>query len=887
MSVPPEQQESSESGRVSWFDDPASLLAELKRSRASRPAPPAIVGYDEVRELRRGGQGVVYSAVQRSTRRRVAVKVLLHGELASGPARRRFEREIEAVAALRHPNVVRIYDSGVTGEGAYPYFVMEYVEGLPIDQHWREVLGVKTGGTARAIRDFAALMVKVADAVNHAHQRGVIHRDLKPSNIRVDGSGEPRVLDFGLAKAANGPERTAVSASGQFVGSLPWASPEQAEGDPERVDLRTDVYSLGAVMYQALTGRSPCDVSGTLHTALENIIASEPPPARSLNAAVDLELSTIIQKCLAKEPGRRYQTAGDLRRDLERYLAGEPIEARADARWYLVARAIRRHRLAFAAAVAVLLALMLGLAVSLHGLSVASRERDAARVESAQRAQIMGLLERMLSSAEPGRGGRNVKVAEVLERFAAELDAEQHSQPLVEASARAALGGTWAALGEYAQAERQLSLALELRRRELGAAHPDVLDILDRLPVITARQGRLDEALRMARDAAAIAADAYGPGSREALRARSHLGETLTRLERYAEAEPILRDALDAQVAALGETHGDVNITMNVLALALKYLGRAREAEDLYARAAEAEEAVRGPEHPRTLSVLSNLALAKLEQGTREKFEESEVLQRRVLDARERILGPNHPETLVSLSNLSTLLIDLRKLDEAERLLRRADQASTRLDGPEHHSTLIIRNNLAKTIQDLGRPAEAEPIFREVYEVRRRTLGPEAPSTLLSGANYATVLAMQEKFAEAAPLQQENLEARLRVLGPDDLSTLISSNNLGQTLSRLGRYDEALRHLEAAARGAERTRPVGDFIIGLFRGNYGRCLLALGKTDEAGVELEASYTILSAAFGDADRRTQQAVRSLVEIAERGKDEAAAERWRGRLSPENQ
>lgn len=906
--------EATGASRGSWFDDPTTLIAELQRARGARPAPPAIAGYDELRELRRGGQGVVFSAVQRSTRRRVAVKVLLHGALASGPARRRFEREIEAVAGLRHPNVVRIYDSGATGDGAFPYFVMEYVEGLPIDQHCRDVLCVSPGGPPRAFRAFAGLMVKVADAVNHAHQRGVIHRDLKPSNIRVDASGEPRVLDFGLAKSGEGAEQTAVSASGQFVGSLPWASPEQAEGNPERIDLRTDVYSLGAIMYQAVTGSYPCDPSGSLRTGLRNIVAVEPRPAHVLSPGLDRDFSTIIGRCLAKEPGRRYQTAGELKRDLDRYLAGEAIEARADSRWYLLSRAVRRHRLLVGSAAAIVATLAVALAVSVHLLSVAQRERDegeasrrAARIaesearaqaeaaalardeallEASQRAETARLMERMLVAADPGRDGREVKIADVLDRFAAELDAERPEAPLVEASARSALGGTYAALGLYERAERQLLLALEIRRRELGPDHADVLDLLDRLPPILVRQGRRDEGLAMAGEAVEAATRALGAGSREALRARARLGETLAKLERYAEAEPVLREALGAQSATLGESHVDCRASMNVLALALKYLGRSPEAEALYARSAGYEEEIRGPDHPMTLSVLANLALAKLEQGSREKLAESEAIQRRVLEARERVLGPGHPETLESMSNLATLLIDVRKLEEAEQLLRRADEASTRREGPEHHSTLVIRNNLAKTIQDLGRPGEAEPIFREVYEIRRRTLGPGAPSTLLSGANYAVVLAMQEKFAEAAPLQRENLEARVRVLGPDDLSTLISSNNLGQTLSRLERFEEALGYLEAAARGAERTRPPGDFIAGLFRGNYGRCLLALGRIEEARAELEASYTILSAAFGDADRRTQQAVRNLVEIAERRKDEAAAEAWRGKLVGED-
>ncbi len=343
-----------------WYQLDDALLAEIKRGR-SRTRVPTIAGYEQLRELRRGGQGIVYTGEQRSTRRRVAIKVLLEGPEPSGVARRRFEREIDLVAGLKHPHIVSVYDSGQTDD-ARPYLVMEYIEGQPLDEH---VASLRALGDIRGIVE---LMAQVSEAVQHAHQRGVIHRDLKPSNIRVDARGEPHVLDFGLAKlsvpalalmgsrgpgggprggaagagggadGAEWPGRGAtLSMSGQFLGSLAWASPEQCAGEVESLDVRTDVYALGVMLYQALSGKFPYPVDAGLRRTLEHIVSTPPAPLAlgeggGVGGAGGAdELSTIVLKCLSKESSRRYQSAGDLAADLRRYLAGERVLAKGDS----------------------------------------------------------------------------------------------------------------------------------------------------------------------------------------------------------------------------------------------------------------------------------------------------------------------------------------------------------------------------------------------------------------------------------------------------------------------------------------------------------------------------------------------------------------------------
>lgn len=312
-------------------------------------------GYDVLREIHRGGQGVVYQALQRTTKRKVAIKLLHGGPFTGSAGRSRFEREVQVLGQLNHPNIVRIHDSGRTADGSF-FYVMDYISGRSLD----EVIADKRPDIPECLRLFG----KICDAVNAAHLKGVIHRDLKPANVRVDPGGEPIVVDFGLAKIATPDVMDAepgdatprlMTMTGQFIGSLPWASPEQAEGLPSNIDVRTDVYSLGVILYQMLTGKFPYTVIGNMREVLDNILRAEPARPSTIRRQINDEVETIVLKCLAKDRERRYQSAGELARDIKRYLAGEPIEAKRDSGMYLVGKALRRHKFAVGTAVAITL----------------------------------------------------------------------------------------------------------------------------------------------------------------------------------------------------------------------------------------------------------------------------------------------------------------------------------------------------------------------------------------------------------------------------------------------------------------------------------------------------------------------------------------------------
>ncbi|MCU0916275.1 MAG: protein kinase [Planctomycetes bacterium] len=318
---------------------PTPSAFDSHRDSHATVAPITFEGYQILEELPQGGQAVVYKALHKATKAKVALKVLLPGLLGSEKARRYFEQEVELAAALNHPNIVAIRDSGIA-HGQY-YFAMNYVHGQPLDRYVQS--------RALSLRDKLVLFAKICDAMAHAHRRGVIHRDLKPSNILVDERGEPHVLDFGLAKTAGGPATSAegvpmLSQTGQIKGTVAYMSPEQAAGRPDLVDVRTDVYSLGVVLYQMCTGTLPYDVSGPLLEALSNIQRAEPKRPRHTTGRWDSDVEAILLKCLAKEPDQRYQSAAELKQEVQRWLDGLPIVAKSISSIYLLRKIVARHR---------------------------------------------------------------------------------------------------------------------------------------------------------------------------------------------------------------------------------------------------------------------------------------------------------------------------------------------------------------------------------------------------------------------------------------------------------------------------------------------------------------------------------------------------------------
>ncbi len=495
----------------------------LSDERTDPPAPDWIPGYEITREIHRGGQGVVYQAIQKTTKRKVAIKVLREGPFAGKRDRARFEREVRILGQLQHPNIVTVHDSGMVRD--HFYFVMDYISGEPLDA-W-------LGGGERPIAETLELFAKICEAVSAAHFQGVIHRDLKPGNIRIDPEGRPHVLDFGLAKVAAGQTTDdsrpqAMTVTGVFQGTPAWASPEQVEAIPSKIDMRTDVYSLGVIFYQMLTGRFPYPVVGSDREVMDNILKGEPTRPSTVRREIDDEVETIVLKCLAKERERRYQSAGELGRDIQHYLNAEPIEAKRDSGLYVLSKTLRRYKgpVTVAAGFVLLLAVSLGISLSLwqraarerdHAVaaermartaeSVAeqkSREAEAerekakaaselaeeqrraaekaaveAKTEASKATAVEQFLTSMLSSANPEQGkGADVTVIQVLDEAATKIDGAFPNQPAVEASIRYTIGVVYQSLGVLESAESHLATALRLRQEMTDADDLELADTM-------------------------------------------------------------------------------------------------------------------------------------------------------------------------------------------------------------------------------------------------------------------------------------------------------------------------------------------------------------------------------------------------------------------------
>jgi tetratricopeptide (TPR) repeat protein len=522
-------------------------------------AAPAKIGkFQIIRLLGEGGMGVVYEAEQEQPRRTVALKLLKPG-YATPEILRRFEQESQALAKLQHAGIAQIHE---VGSSPQPYLVMELIRGESL-LRYAESQQLNT-------RERLALMVKICEAVHHAHQRGIIHRDLKPGNICVDQSGQPKILDFGVARMMNGdPHATAQTYSGQIVGTMAYMSPEQVLGDPLDLDTRSDVYSLGVTLFQLLAGRLPYPVSHNLHEAIPAIRDRAATPLGSIDCAFRGDIETIVAKTLEKDKTRRYSSAAELASDIGRHLRDEPVMARPATLSYHLWKFARRHRPAVAATAAVVIALVVGVVVS-------AREATLAIAEKARADAINEFLEHdLLAQASAAAQARpdttpdpDLKVRTTLDRAAARIAGKFDKQPLVEASIRRTIGKAYKDLGLYPDAHRQLERALGLQR-----SNP------------------------------------------ESLQTMNDIAEVFVDESKYREAEPLFLRVLEKRRRVQGERDPATLNTMNALAAVYANEGRYADAEPLYREVLQVRRQLLGEKHPDTLLSINNLARLEMDEG--------------------------------------------------------------------------------------------------------------------------------------------------------------------------------------------------------------------------------------------------------------------------------
>ncbi len=772
-----------------------------RRLPAALPAD-AIPGYHIERELHRGGQGVVYLAEQLSTRRRVAIKLVRDGPFAGPRELARQQREVQILAQLRHPGIVTIHDSG-TAPGGQFYFVMDYIAGPALDEYLADAAGTQTTGGAavegaaaappmRKLGERLRLFESVCQAVHAAHLRGIIHRDLKPSNIRVDAEGNPHVLDFGLARLTGADvdhdaSIEALTVTGQFVGSLPWASPEQVEGSPAAIDVRTDVYSLGVMLYQMITAQFPYPVTGPLRGVQEHILHTQPVPPRSVNPAVAADLQTIVLKCLAKEPGRRYQSAGEIALELARLRRGEPIEARRDSAAYVLRKTLRRHW-AVAGVAAAFLLMIAASSVALWWMYDREAEaRRQAQAESQTSRRVVQFLQDMLAAADPhqARGG-DVSVLQVLDQAAAHIETGLDAEPAAEAAIHRTIGRTYLSLGRHETAEHHYRRAWQLSRESVGDEHLDTFAALDGVASALEAMSRYDEAEPLFRQALEGVQRLAGPESVEVIDARHNLANLLRNQGRFTEAEPMLVEALAGSERVLGVDHPDTLITRRVLASLWQELGRLEDAEQGLRETLAAQRRTQGSDAPTTMGTAQQLAMLLRNMG---RIDEAEPPFVEVVETGRRVLGERHPDTLRSFNSYARLLHAMGRHEEAEGLFRETLELQREVLGEEHKDTLITTNNLALLLVDMNRTAEAESLARRVEQAGREAFGDEHPDVLIWSNNLGNLLFRTGRFDEALACYRRVVEGRRRVLGEEHPATLRAQDSLTKCLAELERIE--------------------------------------------------------------------------------------------------
>lgn len=792
--------------RLETAKDEARFVARVRALAGTSLPPdgaPRIHGYRTLSIISSGSQGIVFRAVQESTQRAVAIKILSVGPAASVRQRARAEREAEIAARLRHPNIVSVYESRGLSDGRIAV-VMEYVDGVPIDA-WKPP-GVTAGEMQREV---LRVFIDVCNAIHHAHLNGVIHRDVKPDNILVTNDGRPVVLDFGIAKAGG----LHATMTGEFAGTPAYASPEQVSGKPDDVDGLTDVYSLGVILYRLLCGTMPYEVGGSLLEIARAISEVEPTPPRRVNQLVDADLEAVMLRALAKEKSRRYRSAASLARDLERYIAGDPVEARSGSGWYLLRKAVlvNRRRLTVAVLAAAMLALAAGTVV--YSLASAAREREQAHAESVRARAVAELLREALPNADPSRPELERIIGAGLGRLYYRLETGAYADdPEMDQALRRMWGRVYTGLGsgkaagwvEYA--EVSLRNGLVRLRMEHGEEHPEIADTMHELAAVLLVRKRPVEAEAYARRALSMRRKLVGPESIPAADTSALLARIL---ETVGNDEEAVRE---------------VDVARRV------YRSQAAPGNDIKIA---------------NLDMLRSRALLRAgdtEAATRSLRDALIVLLRR--------LPPEDPDLLRALDDAATLV---QQAPESAFAVALARAWETSPDGVPD----AIR-------QDLPVLAKPDPLVSEEFRSTGRTAAIGhllALHEILIGHEDRTAVGLliaRMRAAEAEKLPAIRGESAVRAaeilsksIGPNDFAVLVFLDYATTVFCYAGRTEDAVgvARRSCAFWDSIPARARDNLLAANSRRRLGWALALTGMYEEAEAAYRASYQEFSSAVG--------------------------------------
>jgi serine/threonine protein kinase/Tfp pilus assembly protein PilF len=861
-----------------FMSHPAVAPPDVAAPRPDEAVGTAIGPYKLLQKLGEGGMGAVYLAEQdQPVKRRVAIKLIKAG-LSSPQAVARFKHERQTLALMDHPNIAQVWDAGTTGaspptrsisNGAedtgglgFPegeieadggelgrsYVVMELVKGVPITQYCDQ--------ERLTPRERLELFVPVCQAVQHAHQKGIIHRDLKPSNVLIaqyDGRPVPKVIDFGVAKAVDPTlsERTRLTEVGVLVGTLEYMAPEQAELNNLDIDTRADIYSLGVILYELLTG-SPPFTSRQLRDArlaemlrlvkevepqrpstrltssdeLSRIAASRRVEPRALTRQIAGELDWIVMKCLEKDRTRRYETANELALEIQRYLADEPVIAGPPSATYRLKKFLRRNQGAVMAASVVVLALLGGIVGTTVGLVRAqeARQAEAERAEGERVARLAAekaekaareseadtnafgdfLVVDVLWAARPAgdRGGLgvNVTMREALETAQGTIGTRFRDRPRAEATARHALGVTFRLIGELHQAEPHLRRALSLRKEALGDDHEDTLQSQNSLGVLLNELGRYEEATPLLEQTLKLRQAKLGADHPHTLSSMVNLGWSYREGARLDLALPLFKEALELRTAKLGLEDPDTLNSMDHLARAYRDARKLDLALPLAENSLKLHRTTQGPDHTDTLAGMYVVASCYAFAG---KFDIALPLAEETVKLQTAILGPDHPHTLSSMVIVAAGYRAKRKLDVALPLYKQVFEGRKAKLGADHHLTLIAMALLAQAHLEAGKVELALPLAQKAVE-RSTATGPDRSDTIYSMAILASCYRAAKDPGPALPLYEAVFKFRMKQPGPDDPATRQTMVDLAHAYWDAGKVEQAVPLLQQAVAALEK-----------------------------------------------------------------------------------
>ena len=812
-------------------------LPEFQKGAGERFIPEQAGGmignYKLLQELGEGGFGTVWVAEQSEpVRRRVALKIIKVG-MDTKEFVARFEQERQALALMDHPNIAKILDGGATPYGR-PFFVMELIRGITITEYCDKA--------GLGMRERLELFIQVCRAVQHAHQKGIIHRDIKPANILVtinDGQAVPKVIDFGIAKAMQGrlTDKTIFTMFEQMIGTPLYMSPEQAEMTSLDIDTRSDIYSLGVVLYELLTGRTPIEAASIAEAGIEKIreiIRDVDPPrpsakVKTLNgvdlttaakrrhveptkfsSAIRGDLDWIVMKCIEKDRRRRYDAADGLVLDIERHLTNQTVIARPPTTSYLVGRFVRRNRLLVGAGGAVAVALILGAVVSRWQALRAVAERDAKEqalqvaraAEADTKAFSDFLVKRVLATARPqdveGGLGIDVSVVRALEQAQKRLEQDFGNRPKAEAVAREAIGVTWETLGRYDEAAIQLEKALKLREQEPHPVESDILKTSNDLAIAYQKAGMSEKSLPLYERVLSKRKETLPPDHPDILLSMNNLAGAYYDTGDLPRSLALYEQTFEASKATLGPDDANTLKSMGNLARAWKEGGNTGKtfplkAQPLYERALEKSVAELGADHPDTLTSMNNLAVCYEQSGNAHA---ALPLYERALALSRTKLGDDHPDTLTSMNNLAGAYFKTDHVPKAIQLYEQAVEKGRIKPGADHRDTINSIVNLAVAYEKANEFPKAVELYAEALEKKKARLGPGHRDTLKAMSTLAVAYSEAGEMQKALPFFEQALLGRKSLLGPDAPETLKSMFNMAHAYRAVKDFRNALIHFE-------------------------------------------------------------------------------------------